>query len=38
MIAMTNRVDISLNYVNQRDVGGRPGRIEGAFVDIAVRL
>jgi hypothetical protein len=28
----------SLNYLNERDLGGRPGRIEGAFVDIAVRL
>jgi hypothetical protein len=38
VIAMTDRVDISLEYVNQHDVGGSPGRIEGAFVDIAVRL
>jgi|GEM_PF-3972007 hypothetical protein len=38
VIGVADRVDISLNYVNERDVGGRPGRIEGAFVDIAVRL
>jgi len=38
VIAVANGVDISLNYVNERDVGGRPGRIEGAFVDVAVRL
>jgi hypothetical protein len=38
VITLAHGVDISLNYLNQRDVGGRPGRIEGAFVDIAVRL
>jgi hypothetical protein len=38
VISVARGVDISVNYLNQRDVGGRPGRIEGAFVDIAVRL
>jgi len=38
VIAVADRVDVSLDYLNQRDVGGRPDRIVGAFLDIAVRL
>jgi hypothetical protein len=35
---VAERVDISLNYLNEHDIDGHPGRIEGAFVDVAVRL
>jgi hypothetical protein len=38
VIAVADRVAVSLDYLNQRDVGGHPGRIEGAFLDIAIRL
>jgi hypothetical protein len=38
IIAVAERVDVSVDYLNERDVGGLPGRIEGAFVDISVRL
>jgi hypothetical protein len=38
VIAVADRVEVSLDYLNQRDVGGRPGRTEGAFLDIAIRL
>jgi hypothetical protein len=38
VIAVADRVDISLDYVNERDVGGIPRRIQAGFVDIAVRL
>jgi len=38
VIAVADRVDISLDYVNERDVGGLPGRIQGGFVDLSVRL
>jgi hypothetical protein len=38
VIAIADRVDLSIEYVNERDVGGLPGRIQAAFLDIAVRL
>jgi hypothetical protein len=38
VIAVADRVDVSLDYLNQRDVGGHPGRTEGAFLDFSVRL
>ncbi len=37
-IAVADRVNISLDYLNERDVGGLPGRIQAGFVDIAIRL
>ena len=36
--ALTRRIQISLDYVNERDIGARPGRIQGAFVDIVMRI
>jgi len=38
VIGLADRVDLSLNYLNEHDVGGRPARIEGAFVVLAIRL
>jgi len=38
IIALADRVDIALDYVNERDVGALPARIQAAFLDIAVRL
>jgi hypothetical protein len=38
MFELADRVDLSLNYLNEHDLDGRPARIEGAFVEIAFRL
>jgi hypothetical protein len=38
VIAVASRVELSLDYVNERDVDKRPGRIRGAFVDAAIRF
>ncbi len=32
------RVDVAFDYVNQRDRGARPGRIQGGFLDVSVHL
>lgn len=38
IISLGARVELALDYVNERDIGGQPGRIHGVFVDMAVRL
>lgn len=38
VVTLSDRIDLALDYLNERDVGGSPGRIHGAFVDFAIRL
>ena len=37
VIALSRHADLSLDYLNERDIGRLPGRIQGAFLDVTYR-
>jgi hypothetical protein len=38
MIELSSRVELSVNYLNERDMRSLPGRIQGTFVELMIRL
>jgi hypothetical protein len=38
VFALSRHVDLSCDYLNERDVRSLPGRIQGAFLDVTLRL
>ena len=38
VLSLSRRIEVSFDYLNERDVGTLPGRIQGAFLDMTLRL
>jgi hypothetical protein len=38
VFSLPHHIDLAFDYLNERDVGGLPGRIQGAFLDLQLRL